>query len=252
MLRVGGIPWHIGAVNACQLGATLLVTAMTCRSRAFAQTAPPQPMPAREAGDKGPGDGQSGKSLPPLPSTGDDVRSKTSEGEASEPSPARSTSIWYGYQTLACDVASVVLFTSGITVVDASKSPVVGASISAAGGFVYVFGAPIVHLAHGRDPAAVLDTAIRLALPAVGLLLGAGIGVKVEGDGSFAAEELGGAAVGFAAAMAFDALVLAREPRRAPTVSAGHGAGASIAPVVHIVRDGREPARTLVGVGGTF
>jgi hypothetical protein len=146
-------------VSVRQLGPTVLATALTCGSPAFAQTA--QPTPA-------------GETSAPV-----------------EPSPARSTSIWYGYQTLACDVASVVLFASGIAVVDASKSPVVGATISAAGGFVYVFGPPIVHLAHGRDPAAVMDTAIRLALPFVGLFVGAGISLKVEGDGSFAAEELG-------------------------------------------------------------
>lgn len=135
---------------------------------------------------------------------------------------------------------------------NASESPVVGVSIGSVGGFVYMLGGPIVHLAHGRDAIAVFDVMLRAGLPFVSTFVGALVGLKAEWQiGDYNGGALFGATLGVAAAMAIDAAAFARDPQ-APAESARHGPSVSITPMVRVMREAGGPARPVAGVGGTF
>jgi hypothetical protein len=71
------------------------------------------------------------------------------------PLPAATERQWYGWQTLAADGAALVFGTQGQV---------------EAGLATFVFGAPVVHWAHGRVGAGFGSLALRVSLPLLGLV----------------------------------------------------------------------------------
>jgi hypothetical protein len=125
--------------------------------------------------------------------------------------PQPSERVWYGWQTLAADGASLALFT--LAFADA-KSP--ASSSLAVGGLVaYIIGGPIVHAHHGHGGKTVGSLAFRLGLPLGGALLGAAIGQPCRGELGCVGQGALGAAIGIAGAVAIDAALLANEDRPA-------------------------------------
>ena len=133
---------------------------------------------------------------------------------------ATETSHWYGGQILAVDGAALG---GGFAV--GLASPGTGAALFLGG---YVFGGPIVHLAHRRPLAALGSLALRVAAPTLGAMTGWSI-VKVSSGGSneglwndAGAGVLAGLGVvlGYAAAIAIDSAAIAREDVAAPPAAA--------------------------------
>jgi hypothetical protein len=117
---------------------------------------------------------------------------------------------WYGWQTLITDGAAfAMLVGAGATSNNENSS----GALLAASGLTYALGGPIVHWAHLHGGIGAASLGLRLGLP-VGLgLVGLAIGSAV-GDGKDYAGIAGAAlgfVVGFPAAIALDAAVLARE-----------------------------------------
>jgi hypothetical protein len=135
-------------------------------------------------------------------------------GEASPaPAPPRSER-WYGYQTLLLDVVPLVAMPVGIvsTVHEAKgdNNPIVGVTVVGLGATSYLFGAPIVHWAHGRVAIGFLSLGIRILAPIAGLGLGA-VGSEIATNSKNQDGIPVGAAVGALAAMIFDGAVLGWE-----------------------------------------
>jgi len=116
---------------------------------------------------------------------------------------------WYGWQTLLVDGASVVLLAVGGASNSSSDASVAAAAFGSIG---YLFGAPIVHAAHGNWGKAGGSFAFRAG--SIVLLL---IGAVSCTNGSFEGNCSGGdlllvlGALGIPAAIAVDAAVIARE-----------------------------------------
>ncbi len=215
------------------------------------QAPPPAPPPQATAAPEAPAppvvDYESPASPPvvPLPPL---VLTNTTEG------------VWYGYQTLAADLASAVLITAGSA---SGTGPVTGAGV-----LVYAFGGPLVHAVHGRGVIALADLAGRLALPFVGALAGLVIGTVASAVVTCPSDNgdvvvlpcasiygtLVGFGVGTAAAITLDAVYLAREKKSETAMSKlrSLASGFSIAPSLTVTREGERAPRTILGVGGTF
>jgi len=153
---------------------------------------------------------------------------------------------WYGWQTLATDAAWVGLVGIAVTAiaVDPSVSDEGAPNAVAIIAMVpavptYLFGAPIVHAAHGHWGKAGASFALRLGAPAAFGYLGTGLGkLACPGNASDKSNyrcvngtSVAGAFAGLVAAISLDAALLAREsvPSHpsvggwAPTVSVNRG-----------------------------
>jgi hypothetical protein len=109
------------------------------------------------------------------------------------------------------------------------------------GGLTYALGGPIVHLAHGNWGRSAISVGARVALPIVGLAIGANTDDGYDGSSGGSDRTgalLGGVFAGMLAATMVDAALLAYEPV---------DEGASVAPTVSV---GKEHA--FVGAAGTF
>ena len=129
------------------------------------------------------------------------------------PKPER----WYGYQTLIIDLVPLVAMPVGIvTTVQGAKgdnTPIAGVALVGLGTTSYLFGAPIVHWAHGRVGIGFLSLGMRILAPVAGLGLGA-VGSQIATDSKNQDGIPVGAALGAIAAMVVDGAVLAREKVR--------------------------------------
>jgi hypothetical protein len=163
-------------------------------------------------------------------------------------SPVRDTKqtgrVWYGWQTLAADAASVGVVALAAATADGDAALAVGLGS-------YVLGAPIVHAANGRIGAAMGSASLRLALPVIAFSVSMSSG-DCDGvdDGrepsSCGPERAVGPVLGaLATATLVDALLLswkappAKEPERAHHVS--------VRPSIALTRE----SRSLV-LAGTF
>ncbi len=156
---------------------------------------------------------------------------------------------WYGYQTLIVDGASVLLGLSSV-------------SLGAAGGIAsagtYVFGAPIVHLAHGNGGMFAASLGTRVVSPVIGGATGYLAAKAVDpcrGGGDFVcgapiAGVLIGVVSGFLAASALDAALYSKVPKekKEPKEEAKRWDGQPrVLPTVSA-----SPNGASVGFGGTF
>jgi hypothetical protein len=82
-----------------------------------------------------------------------------------QPPPVATESHWYGWQTLLTDGSAIAL---PIVASTFRNEPVTTVALIAGAG-VFVLGAPVIHLAHGRPGASALSLGLRLALPALAL-----------------------------------------------------------------------------------
>lgn len=122
--------------------------------------------------------------------------------------PPRTTTRWYGWQTLAVDAAGI-----GVSLAVRSEAPYMLATLA---------GAPAVHFAHGHQVRALVDFGVRVVLPAAVGLAVAGPYDPPEGESDKKYERFViGATIGAVLASAFDAVVLGRETVEIPRETAG-------------------------------
>ncbi len=154
------------------------------------------------------------------------------------PNPAKER-VGYGLHTLAVDGLALGLVVMAVTTESSAFGTLAAMS--------YVLGGPLVHNAHGQTGKAFGSLGIRVGAPVVG----AGIGMALDdcdsGDGGCSGA-MGGALgliLGFGAAIALDAAVLARKDApAAPSKSVGA--------VRWVPRVTIEPRRATVGVDAVF
>ena len=186
------------------------------------------------------------------------VTSTARAAEPIEPAPAPPAPIaaeapqrWYGWQPLMVDVSSIATMVGGGFVRGAATAP-----IEIVGGAGYLFGAPLIHLAHGHGESVGRSLALRALVPGAAALLGVLIawaafpnGTErghVDIDKSVYQAEGGfiGFGAGAIAGMIIDDALVAKEKAPLP---ANPDSGPTIAPRVAGVRGG-----ATFGVGGTF
>jgi hypothetical protein len=160
--------------------------------------------------------------------------------------------VWYGWQMLAADLASFATIGLATQVNDGGTS----VSIGALGVVGYVAAGPVIHAAHAQNGKIGGSLALRLGLPVVLGLIGAGIGAasfhqNAENDvfGGSGLTAIGGAVVGAGVGMVgasvCDAVFLAHAPETSAPSS--HSAGWLPVPSVAITE-----RRQLFSVGWTF
>jgi hypothetical protein len=180
------------------------------------------------------------------------------KGQATSADPPASTAAstgpparWYGWQTLIVDSIAASLAIAGV---DSRQDTVTYSGLT-----LYAVGPPVVHGLHQRPGAALADVALRAGAPVLLALIGVGIEDATtppcQDTGDMCFRGLGGgfigAVAGYAAALAIDTLVLARERPSddgrkdgppAPTASS-----LLLTPVVTASTKG-----ATAGVGGSF
>jgi hypothetical protein len=148
--------------------------------------------------------------------------------------------VWYGWQTLATDLAAVsitylALKQQGPTDPSAGRAPdhsgpSAGSLLGGLAVATFVFGAPAVHLVHRRLDSAGISLGLRLALPALGGLAGLGLAGGCSANATDCAKSspvlaiVVGAVVGSITASALDASTLAFEkpkPKARPIAQLG-------------------------------
>jgi hypothetical protein len=172
---------------------------------------------------------------------------------------------WYGAPIIATDASALLLGTVGVSAGGGS-----GLALGFTSFALYAFGGPVIHNVHQQGEKAALDVMMRIGLPLVGTLIGAGIGAAIAGPqpscdsrSSFCLNlppvqelegALVGAGVGIFSASVFDIAVLACGPVRHDR--ADHDAHADLLrlrPSVTYTRDLRgDSPRPLLGIAGTF
>lgn len=162
---------------------------------------------------------------------------------------------WYGWQTLTFDGAAIV---GGIGLGELGvKRP----ELFWLG--TYALAPPVVHLAHGRVGIAFADLGLRVAAPTATTAIGYAIACKKEGSlddlGTCIAGMALGFVIGYGAAVAVDAAVLAREQveiapaKRDDEAKAIDREKEKRAATLSILPDvGVGPDRASVGLRGTF
>ena len=134
---------------------------------------------------------------------------------AAAPATAAPERHWYGGQTLLADgVALLVLYPLGV----ATSEDLGSASVAA-----YLVSGPVIHFVHGSPGRAAGDVLLRVALPVVGLFVGAAATSckNTSEEGPSMTMDCGlspvvGTLTGVLAAVAIDAAVLAYEDVPAP------------------------------------
>jgi hypothetical protein len=123
----------------------------------------------------------------------------------------RTKPVWYGWQTLAADAATVSIFITAGLVGDRRGGDKVAAPIAWAGLASYEFAPGIVHFAHRNPGRGFASFGIRIGLPLAGALLGATLASGCEGFECEAGGAAVGALLGLGGAVAIDAAVFAYE-----------------------------------------
>jgi hypothetical protein len=133
--------------------------------------------------------------------------------------PARPREEWYGWQTLALDGIAATMATATFLTNDDTEVAFWELGIG-----TYAFGPPLVHAAHRRPLVAVGDLGLRLAVPVIGLFVGAQLDkswdcnammdCRMSTDGMIAGGLLGAALVSAA-----DAAIFTYEPLKKPARS---------------------------------
>jgi hypothetical protein len=154
---------------------------------------------------------------------------------------------WYGWQTLVLDSVAAGAFAAGVGKhIDA---------LSATGMILYAAGPPVVHGLHGHWGLALGDVALRVAAPVLLALIGVAIEEASTPDcgdtGDICLRGLGGGlaggAIGYAAAVAIDAAVLARERAASVPPREIHQATLLLMPVVNAGK-----TAVTAGIAGRF
>jgi hypothetical protein len=185
-----------------------------------------------------------------------------SYGQAVADGPIRDEERWFGWQTLAVDAIAPSVAFGGLRALGDNAdqgSPPPTAVVIGLGLTAYALGPPLVHLAHGHLGTALADTAIRLTAPALWAVIGGLVDVALSPNecagSAWCFSGLRGAVIGsafgYASAIAYDAVFLAREPvpvatRRASLVRTPAG-GVAISPTLAAGRRGLN-----VGIAGSF
>lgn len=151
--------------------------------------------------------------------------------QAARPSPE-----WYGWQTGGADLVALGVF-SASAAADPKKDRV-GDALVVLGAGTFAFGAPLVHLAHGRPWTAAGSLGLRLGLPF--LFGGVAGGCMARKDVGCEGEAVG-VLVGVVLAHVVDTWVLSWKPPSPKTQEV------SLSPVVTVARE-----RFSVGLGGAF
>jgi len=177
----------------------------------------------------------------------------SSDGPKPPEPPAPTTQAhWYGWQIFLIDAAGAVPF----AVAAAAKSSSAEVPTGVLWINAYLFGGPIVHIAHHRPGVAGLSFALRLGLPILGGMVALGAGGSSSGDSLADAvfSRFGqGMLVGQAAAALIDAGIFAHEetPIAATDPAAArpreHTRAFSVMPVVGVAK-----GRSVLGLRGTF
>jgi hypothetical protein len=223
--------------------------------------------------------------LSALPALADDAPATPApaQSSASEPAARRSSTTWYGYQTLAMDGVALALF-----IPDAASNYNSGMQGFGVGALVmYGAGAPLVHFSHGHVGKGFLDLGLRIIAPVIaggvgGVIgsaayqpsprcqqapppgwqgLGTAVGCALEPEfATLLGVEIGGL-VGMVTASGVDALVIAREPAARdddPSTHANEPAvsspirRATLQPAFGVSPERTGGARATVGVVGAF
>lgn len=147
--------------------------------------------------------------------------------------------VWYGWQTLIVDGASLSAVLLGAALDQGSTSD--GAPFAVVGLLGYELGPGIVHFVHRNPGRGFASFGVRLAMPLTGAFLGASVssncdGYQCESDGAAA-----GLLLGMAGAIAIDAAVFAYDDRRPRATRARP----RLMPLASLV-----PGRAWVGLGG--
>ncbi len=185
---------------------------------------------------------------------------------SSAPPPTTTPEVWYGYEVLFVDLASDLALI-GAAYVDNGG----GAALGVIGAGGYFTGAPIIHAIHHRSGGVIAGSvALRLTLPILGAVIGAGLascssnsassgtndGFDLSGLDCAFSEALG-AVLGFAAGMVTaqitDAAFLSTAPAQsiAPDASA-RAPALSIQPSVGTLRDSERRVVPTFGVTVSF
>lgn len=154
---------------------------------------------------------------------------------------------WYGWQTLIVDSVAAGGFVVGVGKrID---------SLSVTGLLLYGAGPPVVHGLHGHWGLALGDLALRVAAPVLLAIVGVGLEDATTPDcrdtGDICLRGLGGAlagaATGYAAAVATDAALLARERETTSSRREPRRAALLLIPVVNTGK-----SDFAVGIAGRF
>jgi hypothetical protein len=154
--------------------------------------------------------------------------------KAETPASPQPDGAWYGYQTLASDLAAFALITSGAVLGSNMDSAALGLGLAIPGGALYFAGGPLIRAGHGDGAGARNSLLRRVLIPISAGALAAGIAALAAPSGSSdicndqracyaAAFGTLGFGAGMIAASVVDAIT-AREAAAAPSASAGGAA----------------------------
>jgi hypothetical protein len=203
----------------------------------LAQELPPAPPPPTAADAPATQPADSVAEPPQSVKVGDVIMAPALRDEGGEePSRAKAAEKhWYGGPILLTDGIAYGSLALGFEVEKTAPGAL------PIGGLTYALGGPIVHLVHGNWGRSAISVGARVALPIVGLAIGANTDDGYDGSSGGTDRMgalLGGVLIGMVAATLVDAGLLAYEPvAESPTV----------APTVSLGKD-----HAVVGAAGTF
>jgi hypothetical protein len=175
---------------------------------------------------------------------------------------APSETVWYGWQTLTADAASIAL--AGLSLASDGRGSEQAFGVTAVSAFV--LGAPIIHAAHGNWGRGAGSLGLRVGMPALGLVVGVLVGSALPRSNTGTPSDvdnalsnvaygaLVGTLVAAACASAIDAGALAREKLPATSREASAARPFQMTPTFAVARERSETpgARAMVGVAATF
>lgn len=192
-----------------------------------------------------------------LVTMGTTARAADSFAPSAEDGSAHRTHVWYGWQTLLADAASVTLAFAPLVI----SPPNVNAANTTLpiGALGYLAIPPAIHFAHGEGVRGVLSLGLRGALPALGYFAGGGINSCDRNSGKCGPNLAGPLLllVGAGVAAIIDDAALAwtsgsDAPSPAPAPSPPRAAGVTWAPLAGVGVDARGGAAPTVGMFGAF
>lgn len=158
--------------------------------------------------------------------------------KAAPPASPQPEGAWYGYQTLASDVAAFALITTGAVLGGNMDSAALGLGLAIPGGALYFAGGPLIRAGHGDGPGAWNSLLRRVLIPVSAGALAAGIGALAAPSGPSdicndqrACYAAAFGAVGFGAGMIAASVVDAITAREAAAARSASAGGAAQVPV---------------------